>query len=110
MPRAFDNYPHPAPVRTIVASVSRMAKLISVPVPAEKMQEILNGLHIATELRRRYAHLRRAPVPAGHRDGKPIMAEEVLRLYGYEHIPSTLMRGETLAGHRSPRAARIAIR
>ena len=102
VPQAFDNYPHPAPVRTIVASASRMAKLISVPVPAEKMQEILNGLHIATE---RDGDTLTCVVPPYRQDieREADLAEEVLRLYGYEHIPSTLMRGETLAGHRSPR-------
>ncbi|HIS93700.1 MAG TPA: phenylalanine--tRNA ligase subunit beta [Candidatus Alectryocaccomicrobium excrementavium] len=102
VPQAFDKYPHPAPVRTITASASRMARLISVPVPAEKMQEILNGLHIATE---RDGDTLTCVVPPYRQDieREADLAEEVLRLYGYEHIPSTLMRGETLAGHRSPR-------
>ena len=29
------------------------------------------------------------------------IAEEVLRMYGYDHIPSTLMNGVTMAGIRS---------
>ena len=30
------------------------------------------------------------------------VSEEVLRMYGYDHIPSTLMNGVTMAGRRNP--------
>ena len=33
------------------------------------------------------------------------MSEEVLRMYGYDHIPSTLMNGVTMAGHRNAATA-----
>ena len=104
VPGAFDFYPNPAPVRTIHASAKRIAKLISVPVTAEEMEDILNDLYIETELDSDGDTLI-CTIPAYRMDidREADLAEEVLRMYGYDHIPSTLMQGVTVMGRRSER-------
>ena len=99
-PGAFDHYPNPASVRTIDASVRRIGALISADLTGEQMEELLARLDIdatctGDELT--------AEPPARRADieTEADLAEEILRLNGYEHIPSTLMQGATMAGTRS---------
>jgi phenylalanyl-tRNA synthetase beta chain len=101
-PGAIDVYPAPKAPLEIRASVSRICSLVGVDIPGEKMEQILNSLNIETTLSG--DELVCEP-PAWREDieCEADLAEEVLRLYGYEHIPSTMMKGETMAGARSPR-------
>ena len=64
------------------------------------MEDILNRLYIDTEL---CGDTLTCEVPAFRQDmdREADVAEEVLRMYGYDHIPSTLMNGVTMAGRRS---------
>ena len=100
VPGAYDNYPNPAEGKTIEASVSRICRLNGVQVPGETMEDILNRLYIDTEL---CGDTLTCEVPAFRQDmdREADIAEEVLRMYGYDHIPSTLMNGVTMAGRRS---------
>ena len=100
VPGAYDNYPNPSEGKTIEASVSRICRLNGVQVPGETMEDILNRLYIDTEL---CGDILTCEVPAFRQDmdREADIAEEVLRMYGYDHIPSTLMNGVTMAGRRS---------
>ncbi len=100
VPGAFDHYPNPAAQREIDASVSRIAHRISADIPGEEMQDILERLGIETNVCGDEMHCV-LPDWRGDIDGEADLSEEVLRLYGYEHIPSTLMTGVTMAGMRS---------
>ena len=100
VPGAYDNYPHPIEPRVVEASVKRICGLNGVSVPGERMEDILNDLNIETVLA---GDILTCEPPAWRQDieTEADIAEEVLRMVGYEHIPSTLMRAETMAGFRS---------
>ena len=100
VPGAFDHYPNPAPVKVVKASAERIRRLIGVNVDAERMEDILLSLNIDTE---RNGDELVCTVPAYRQDieREADLAEEVLRLYGYDSIPSTLMTGVTMPGHRN---------
>ena len=100
VPGAFDSYPNPLEPRVVEASVERICRLNGVCVPGERMEDILNDLNISTVLA---GDVLTCEAPAWRQDieTEADIAEEVLRMVGYEHIPSTLMRTETMAGFRS---------
>ncbi len=101
VPGAFDHYPNPKPPVEIDAEVGRVCRRIGVDVPGEVMEDILNRLYIDTTLAGDALH---CVVPAFRQDmeSDADISEEVLRMYGYDHIPSTLMNGVTMAGFRNP--------
>lgn len=99
-PGVVDLYPSPTTTREITASASRIEKLIGVSVPPERMEDILNSLNIDATL----SGDEITCVPPAWRsdiETEADLAEEILRLYGYDAIPSTLPRGETMLGERS---------
>ena len=100
VPGAFDHYPNPREGKTIEASVARICRLNGVEVDGDTMEDILNRLYIDTE---RCGDTLTCEIPAFRQDmdSEADIAEEVLRMYGYDHIPSTLMNGVTMAGRRS---------
>ena len=102
VPGAFDHYPNPKPAVEIEAEVERIRRRIGVDVLAEDMEDILNRLYIDTTLVD--GKLLHCEVPAFRQDmeTEADVSEEVLRMYGYDHIPSTLMNGVTMAGKRNP--------
>ena len=99
VPGAFDHYPNPAEPVEIEASVSRICRRIGVDVPGEVMEDILNRLYIDATVAGDALH---CVVPAFRQDmeGEADVSEEVLRMYGYDHIPSTLMNATTMPGYR----------
>ena len=103
VPGCFDNYPNPAEPVEIEASVSRICRRIGVDVPGEAMEDILNRLYIDATLAGDTLH---CAFPAFRQDmeNEADVSEEVLRMYGYDHIPSTLMNGVTMPGFRNARA------
>ena len=100
VPGVFDHYPNPRKPREIEASVSRINRLISASLSGEEMEDLLNRLYIDTTC---VGDTLTSVPPAWRSDieMEADLAEEILRLYGYEHIPSTLMNGVTMAGRRS---------
>ncbi len=108
----IDVYPNPAPQGQIVASAESINRLTGVPLKANDMKALLERLGFdATVDGDRIT----AQAPPWRQDIEleADLAEEVLRLAGYEHIPSTLLRGETTPGRdsenrrRQSRLARI---
>ena len=100
VPGVFDHYPNPRKPRRIEASVSRINRLISTSLTGEQMEDLLNRLYIDTTCE---GDALTSEPPAWRSDieMEADLAEEILRLYGYQHIPSTLMNGVTMAGRRS---------
>ena len=102
VPGCCDHYPAPREPVEIEADVDRICRRIGVDVPAETMEDILDRLYIdTTVIDGKHLH---CLVPAFRQDmqTEADLSEEVLRMYGYDHIPSTLMNGVTMAGHRNP--------
>ena len=98
----IDIYPNPAPQQVITASCQRIARRTGVDIPAEDIVRILESLHFGVV---RDGDQLTVTVPDFRQDveGEADLSEEALRVYGYDHIPSTLLRGETTPGGRSDR-------
>ena len=99
-PGIVDIYPNPQPQQVIEASVQRICERIGIDVPADRIVEILNSLEIRTE---RDGDKLTCQIPRFRMDmdGEADISEEVLRLYGYDNIPCTLMKGTTMRGGRN---------
>lgn len=100
----IDLYPNPRPQQTIIASVSRIQERAGVDIPPEAMVEILRRLQFGCE---REGDTLTVTVPCFREDldGEADICEECLRMYGYEHIGATNLRGETTQGGVSPMKA-----
>ena len=88
-------------MRKLDVKVSDIIALLGVNIPAEEMERILNNLCIETKLEDGVLH---CLVPSFRDDieGKADIAEEVMRIYGYDHIIGTKMVGETSRGKKLP--------
>ncbi|MDO4483167.1 MAG: phenylalanine--tRNA ligase subunit beta [Clostridia bacterium] len=97
----IDIYPNPAEKQVIKASCERIAKRTGVDIPADDIVNILRQLHFEVECD---GESLTVTVPDYRQDvesGEADLSEEALRVYGYDHIPSTNLRGETTPGGRS---------
>ncbi len=98
----IDLYPEPAQQQVVTGSCKRIAQRTGVDIPPEEIERILTALYFDVE---REGDALTAVVPDFRQDveGEADLSEEVLRIYGYDKIPSTLLRGETTPGGRSDR-------
>jgi len=97
----YDCYPNPKPQTVVEASVARINKRIGMNISGEEMAKILANLHMDVAL----DGDKLTVVAPEYREDIEVeedLSEEVLRIYGYEHIQSTLLRGETAPGTRNP--------
>lgn len=87
--------------RVLTVSAASINALLGLDIPAETMVDILNRLSIATSLSDGVLTCR---VPSFRDDveGRADLAEEVMRVYGYEHIIGEPMRGEVVRGKKLP--------
>ena len=88
--------------RTITARPEKVNDLVALHVPAEEMADILNRLCVPTELRDGLLHIE-IPHFRDDIEGEADISEEVARIYGYDEIPLTLMRGDLVRGRLTPR-------
>ncbi|MBQ4616780.1 MAG: phenylalanine--tRNA ligase subunit beta [Clostridia bacterium] len=90
----------PAP-RVLTVKADSITDLLGVSVPHETMAEILNSLCIETTLEDGVLTCR---VPSFRDDveGRADLAEEVMRIYGYDHIVGTPMTGAVTRGKKLP--------
>lgn len=100
VPGIIDIYPDPKKPQVIHASLNRIAKRTGVDIPAQAMVDILKGLHFEVKVNGDAIDV---TVPDFRQDveGEADLSEEVLRIYGYESIPATRLRGESTHGGRS---------
>ena len=105
VPGTYDHYPNPAEPKEIDVSVQRICRRIGVDVPGETMEDILNRLYIDTTLVGEDTLHCEMPAFRQDMETEADVSEEVLRMYGYEHIPSTLMNAVTMPGFRDAKTA-----
>ncbi len=90
--------PEPRVIKTTTDSI---LELLGVDVPSDKIVTILNSLGIKTEID---GNNLTCTVPSIRDDieGRADLAEEVMRIYGYDHIVGTKMRGDVVRGRKLP--------
>lgn len=87
--------------RALTVSVEQINALLGLTIPGETMCDILNSLHIKTTLDGDALH---CLIPSFREDIEFMadIAEEVMRIYGYDHIIGTPMQGQVLRGTVTP--------
>jgi len=91
-----DVYPKPEEAVVTKIRVSRMNKLMGIELPAEQMMKYLNGLEIKTELE---GDVITCTAPTVRQDlyTEEDYVEEISRMYGYDKLPVTIPRGNTVS-------------
>ena len=85
--------------RTLRVQTAAVSGLLGVAIPEDEMVDILNRLGIETVLE---DGVLVSQIPSFRDDieGRADIAEEVMRIYGYEHIVGTPMTGAVIRGRR----------
>ena len=87
--------------KIITVTTDKIMELIGVSVPDEKIVEILNSLGLNTTINGKEITCR-VPSIRDDIEGRADLAEEVMRIYGYDHIVGTPMTGEVVRGKLLP--------
>lgn len=84
----------------VVTSVQEINEILGIEVPAEVVLEILNSLQIESNIDKDGKLTCVCPVFRDDIENANDLAEEVIRLYGYDKVVSTLLKGgnQTLGG------------
>ena len=75
--------------------------LLGVDIPEDRMVEILNQLGLETTVAGGMLTVR-VPSIRDDIEGRADLAEEVMRIYGYDHIVGSAMRGNVVRGTKLP--------
>ena len=96
----IDIYPHPVKPQVVTGSLERIIRRTGVEIPEDTVVSILKQLHFGVE---RDGDRITVTVPDYRQDvdQEADFSEEALRVYGYDNIPGTPLRGETTSGGRS---------
>ena len=78
-----------------------IVELLGVEIAEEKMVEILNSLCLPTTAKDGVLTVH-VPSIRDDIEGRADLAEEVMRIYGYDHIVGTPMRGNVMRGKKLP--------
>ena len=97
----YDYYEKLDPPQPIVCSVKRLAARTGVDITAEEMVDALTKLNFTVSLDGDRLTVT-APDYRQDVEGDADICEEVLRMVGYDRIPSTRLRGETTPGGLNP--------
>lgn len=94
----YEELPSP---RVINTTTDAILELLGVEIPEEKIVEILNKLGLETRLEGKNL-ICTVPSIRDDIEGRADLAEEVMRIYGYDHIIGTKMRGDVVRGKKLP--------
>ena len=97
----YDYYEKLDPPQPIVCSVKRLAARTGVDITAKEMVDALTKLNFTVSLDGDRLTVT-APDYRQDVEGDADICEEVLRMVGYDRIPSTRLRGETTPGGLNP--------
>ena len=98
----IDLYPNPQTSTEVAASCEGIRRRCGVDISGERMAEILRDLHFDVRLEGDTLTVK-PPIFRQDVDGSADLAEEVLRVYGYDALSSTLPVGAFEPGGRSKR-------
>ena len=87
--------------KIINVTTDKIMSLIGVEVPDEKIVTILNSLGLPTTANGKELTVK-VPSIRADIEGRADLAEEVMRIYGYDHIVGKPMRGEVVRGRKLP--------
>ncbi len=87
--------------KIITVTTDKILELIGVDVPDERIVSILNSLGLNTTINGKELTCR-VPSIRDDIEGRADLAEEVMRIYGYDHIVGTPMRGTVVRGKLLP--------
>ncbi len=87
--------------RILKVTTDSIIELLGVEIPNEKIVDILNSLELPTTID---GNMLTTKVPSIRDDieGRADLAEEVMRIYGYDHIVGTKMKGAVVRGTKLP--------
>lgn len=85
----IDIYPHPQRARILHVNPEKINALVGLDIPFSSMIQILNTLHMQARLENGEIVIQ-VPSYRGDMEGMADVAEEILRLYGYDKLGSTL--------------------
>lgn len=87
--------------RILTVASSSITELLGVDIPESRMVEILNSLGLETTAADGTLTVR-VPSIRDDIEGRADLAEEVMRIFGYDHIVGTPMRGDVMRGKKLP--------
>ena len=87
--------------RILTVTVEDILALLGVEIPEETVVSILNRLGLETTDNNGTLTVR-VPSIRSDIEGRADLSEEVMRIYGYDHIVSTPMRGDVVRGTKLP--------
>ncbi len=93
----IDVYPVPKVQTVLPFEPDKMNRFLGIDVSENEMIEILASLEFKVQDGKVYV-----PTFRGDIEGMADVAEEVARIYGYDRIPTAMMKGEVVAGGKSP--------
>lgn len=88
-----DAYPRPLAARVVQLDPANVQRLGGVPLSAEQCQQLLSRLGIENSIKADQTLSVSIPLWRTDLEQEADLIEEVLRLYGYEHIPEQLPKG-----------------
>lgn len=85
--------------RSLSVNPSRINALLGIEIPVGQMKRILEALEISVQ---EDGELLKLTIPSFREDieSEADIAEEIIRIYGYEHIKATPLRGDIVLGRR----------
>ena len=87
--------------KIITVTTDKILELIGVEVPDDTIVDILNRLGLPTTINGKEITCR-VPSIRDDVEGRADLAEEVMRIYGYDHIIGTSMKGTVVRGNLLP--------